>query len=311
MADAVGIHDHDDYKLGVVPHEKSDDELLEVMWAVDVESVAPTEVDHMTITPTLGRNDELGDCGPVNAANIEGIVWKYETGKAVIATNPQILTLYSFSTDPPFDPVTLANDNGVTNPDLYNAWRKHGLGGKPGPIAFGRLKDTSDASIAMAIDVFGAVTFAVDLQKAQQDQTDAATPIWDYSKSDEWGGHDICVGAISRSSGLAKCYSWAMKIGMTEAFRQNQLDEVYVPVFQSVIDSNKFNATVDRDAMASSFHNLTGGTLPASPAPTPTVITSVDLKADVATRLVHAANIKHMTPAAWLDHRLRTYFNMS
>lgn len=314
---AQGIHDHPRLKLGLIPHSKSKDELLQIRWAVEPGSVAPTEVDHMTITPGLDKNDVWGICGPTSADNINRIITKYETGTQVNAMQTQVNTLYTESSKPPFDPATGANDNGVQNPDLYAAWLKDGLAGEA-PIAYGQLADTSDASIALAIDVFGAVTMAVDLQTAQQSQSSAATPVWDYSKSADWGGHDICIGAISSKTGLADCYSWAEKIAMTEAFRKHQMLELWVPLFESVMLSDKFDLLVDSTAMKSDLSNLTGGkfTWPSAPAPTPTPQPITPPTASLQINLTDADVIARITKVAkgnvdlWTTKHFASYFKV-
>lgn len=321
MSQAVGIHAHEYFKLGLVPHEKTKDELIQVKWRVDPTSAAPTEVDHMTITPGLDGNDKYGDCGPTSADNIQRIITKYESGQQFNADEEQVLTLYSESSNPPFDQTTGANDNGVENPDLYSAWRKNGLAGQPGPIAYGQLADTSDASLALAIDVFGAVTMAVDLETAQQNQSEQASPIWDHVQSSEWGGHDVCVGAISKSTGLSHCYSWAILVAMTESFRQHQMLEVFVPLFASVYQSDKFDALVGQATIASAFKSLTGDDLvvptpptPAPPQPTPTPTPTSGLQinlsdTDVIRHITHAAGVT-ATVDEWATRHFRSYFKV-
>jgi hypothetical protein len=315
MAQARGIHDHPTRKLGYVPTTRSADELLQVRWAVDPTSVAPTEVDHSDIVAGLDNNDKWGICGPTSADNITRTITKYEFGTQINATQDQVNTLYTESSDPPFDPATGANDNGVENPMLYDAWRKNGLAGYA-PIAFGQLTDISDASIALALDTFGAATMAVDLEVAQQAQSDEDKIVWDYKKSAEWGGHDVCISYISKKNGsVVGCWTWAEWALMTPEFRAKQGIEVFVPVFAAVLASNKFNTNVDADAMASQFKTLTGedlvipGPSPAPPAPSPTSVLTLNITdQEIANHIIHAAGT-HPTDM-WAEHHFKSYFRI-
>jgi hypothetical protein len=286
---------------------------LQIRWKADPTSVAPTEVDHSNIVPGLYKNDTEGDCGPTSACNITRTVTKYETGTQVSPAQTACDALYSASTAPPFDPATGANDNGVDNPTMYGAWLDVGLGdGIEKPICYGQLANLSDASIALALDVFGAATMAVDLETAQQAQSDAPDATgkitWDYKKTGEWGGHDICLHSISKKAGsLVGAWSWAEWAWLTANFRKHQMIEIFLPVFASVVATDKFDALIDRDALDSDLFNLTNTYLPSSPAPASGLTLAVT-DPDVVQHITKVS--KSTTPDAWATKHFRSYFNV-
>jgi len=131
--------------------------------------------------------------------------------------------------------------------------------------------------VRAAVALFGGVLFGVDLQTAQQQQTDDG--LWDYNPSSEWGGHAIVAGAFDS---LATHYqadlggiTWAMPIGMTDAFLQHQLDECWAVVFAEHLKDDAFLAGVNVAALEEAYTTLTGRPFPnvdpgPGPGPVPT-----------------------------------------
>src|SRR2546421_561515 len=89
-------------------------------------------------------------------------------------------------------------------------------------LDFGLYDDDLDA----AVSIFGGVLWGVNLLEAQQAQTDAEPPKWDYRKSGEWGGHAVLHGTYEGPA-LDDVISWAIRVQTTAAFRLNQLEEAW------------------------------------------------------------------------------------
>lgn len=265
---ARGIHDHPRYKTGLAPHGYDDADLLPIHWRAKTIPAYADSVDRLSLltTDALGNN-QFGDCEEASCANHLAVDTRYLAGAEYDAPVADVLALYAASTKPPFNPSTGANDNGTDMVSGMKALQKAGLSGRK-IVAYGKLDDTSDASIMAAIDLFGAVIFAVDLQVAQQSQTDAGT--WDYHKSAEWGGHAICAARYDKATGLIGVRTWGMNVDTTPAFRQHQLMEVWVPIWPELLDSAGFAAGVDTEQLAADFASLTDGTLVVPPNPNPT-----------------------------------------
>lgn len=317
MTAATGIHDHPAKKLGLKPTTVPDEHLLQVGWKTAAVPDYPPAADYMShVVPGLDDNDQYGDCGPTSVDNHERITTLFEDGQQVDATLDEVFDLYRHSGCPDFDPETDADDNGVEMAVLLKAARDVGLGGRK-IAAYGKLRDISFESVCAAIAVFGAVLMAVDLQVAQQDQTD----VWDYEPgSEEWGGHAICAGRYDTTvnSGMVWVFSWGQMIGMTKQFIQNQLMEVWIPLWPSILTSDKFNQSVAVDELAADFRSLTGATLPIPaipPAPEPTPYDpqprSYSLSDLVVMHITSAADRRELSPDAWLEHHLRSWFRLT
>lgn len=229
----------------------------------------PAAADHFALVPKwiLGENDQFGDCGPVSVANSRLLTTTYLTGKPVIVSQAAIFDLYRRSGNPDFNPTTDADDNGVDMQTMLEAVLATGIDGVK-CLAFAKVNASNEAELQAAIDIFGSLLFGVDLETAQQSQTDAS--LWDYRKSAEWGGHAICAGRYAQSPDRMAVVTWADVVDTTAAFRSHQLQEAWAVIWPEHLGTKAFAEGVDIAALAADFHALTGGTLPIpTPAPTP------------------------------------------
>lgn len=312
----MGIHDHEIRKLGLLPHDRSDDQLLAVRWKAGTPPDVPARADFFAgVELGLDENDRFGDCGPTSVDNHRRVTTRALLGVEEAATLDAVFDLYRRSGNPNFDPATGADDNGVTMPALLGAARAGGLGGQK-LVAYGKLHDLSTESIAAAIALFGGVLFAVDLQAAQQTQT-----VWDYSNSGEWGGHAVVAAAYDLTTGFIDVGSWAERIPTTAAFRENQLWEAWVPIWPETIGSHRFQANVDVDGLAEQFKSLTGGELPIPVAPPPAPVPSPVpaggfplvlsiTDAALIDRLTRVAQRRGLTPERYVTAHFRHYFDL-
>jgi hypothetical protein len=145
------------------------------------------------------------NCGPVSVANSLKIITLEGTGVEVSVTQDDVFDLYRRSGNPNFDPETGADDNGVDMQTMLDALLKGGIGGRK-PLAFAKVDVLNLDEVRAAIAYFGCVLDGVDLQTAQQRETDAGGP-WDYDSSPEWGGHAITSGKYTSQTGKASLTS--------------------------------------------------------------------------------------------------------
>lgn len=314
-------------KLGLNPHGLPDEALLRVGWAAGQVPAYEPKLDRLaSITIGLDGNDKYGDCGPTASDNHDRVNTFFLTGTETDAPQAAVFDLYSRSTHPPFDPATGANDNGVDMVTMFKALKTGGLNGRK-IVAYAKLKDMSDPSIFAAIDLFGAVIFAVDLQVAQQGQTDSG--FWDYVQSDDWGGHAIVAASYDSTTGDIWVGTWGEKVRTTRAFRQHQLQEVWVPIWPELLGAKRFVDSVDGPTLAADFASLTGGGVLPIPAPTPPPApipplpgpTPLPPDPGAASFLVDdprvvahvdtVAGLRRTTPDAWLTLHLQHYFHLS
>jgi hypothetical protein len=242
----------------------------------------PASADNMTgLTFMMGGNDRFGTCGPTSVANYLVIDYA-KHGETITVTDDAIFELYRHAGNPGFDPATDADDNGVDMKKLLGAYAKHGLvithqDGQPErvyPAGWAALDHHDPGSLADGIGLAGAIVCGQALETAQQEQTSATPPLWDYEQSDPWGGHATVYGAYTgiTEAGLkdATTASWTELIGTTDAYVGNQLDEAYVIVSPATAASDTFNEVVDAGSFAADFEAQTGQKFtPVTPAPTP------------------------------------------
>lgn len=238
----------------------------------------PASVDHFAQVGRwfLGRNYEFGTCGPTSTANYLKLVFRYLVGEDVTITDDAILDLYRRSGNPNFDPATGADDNGVIMQTMLEALaaggidvvRADGTRENVKPVAFAQVNDDNLDEVRAAVAIFGGVLFGVDLEVAQQAQTDAQPPLWDYRASTDWGGHAIVAGLYtSATSGSdISVVTWAEVVGTTDAFCRSQLEEAWVVVLPQHLANPAFQQGIDLAALRMAYQQLTGRPLPI-PAP--------------------------------------------
>jgi hypothetical protein len=218
----------------------------------------------------LYDNDQFGDCGPTSVANSRKLVTRYLAGAEQSPSQDDVFDLYRRSGNPQFDPATDADDNGVDMPTMLSAVLAGGIGGVKG-IAYAAVDVHDLDEVRAAIDIFGFLLLGVDLETAQQRQTDAG--LWDYRRSGEWGGHAVLAG---KYTGAAKgsdvsVVTWGEVVGTTDAFWQHQVEEAYVVIWPEHLGTAAFQTGINTDALNTAYTNLTGkpGPFPGTPGPTP------------------------------------------
>jgi hypothetical protein len=241
----------------------------------------PQGADHYSRVSNwfLGSNDRFGTCGPTSIANYLRVVFKYLLGEDVTVTDQAIFDLYRRSGNPRFNPATGADDNGVDMQTMLEAFAKGGIQVVRGngttemvkPVCFAKAPATNLDDIRAVISIFGGILFGLDLETAQDAQTDQRPPIWDYRKSPSWGGHAVVgVGYTSAPAGVdIRDVSWAKVVGTTDMFVTRQTGEAWVAVLQQHLDHPAFQEGVDLSALAADYTALTGRPFPVAPTPSP------------------------------------------
>jgi len=243
----------------------------------------PLSADHLSQVPAwmLGANNRFRTCGPTSVANFAVLTWKYLLGMDITVTDDAVFDLYRRSGNPDFDPATGAGDNGVDMTVMLSALVSGGIeithadGTTETVIPLCFAAHNTDVDTVRAVtSIFGASLLAVDLDIAQQSQTDATPPLWDYVPgSGSWGGHAIPGGLYTSAAGAhamdEEVISWKLKVGTTDAFIRHQLSEAYVPVFEPLWDHPVFQAGIDQAALAADYQACTGRPFPVPVPPPP------------------------------------------
>jgi hypothetical protein len=234
----------------------------------------PAAADHFAKVTDWGlwQNDTYGDCGPVSFFNLRKLVTVYATGEEVQPTQDDVFRLYKL-VNPTFDPDDPGGpgDAGVDMQTMLELALKHEVCGPGVMLGFAKVDVSNPDEVRAATSIFGGVLHGVDLETAQQDQTDAG--LWDYKRSGEWGGHAVLSGRYTDPSGTAQdrtaVVTWAEVVDCTDAFEQHQLEECWVVIFQEHLDHPAFQEGVDVTALASAYESLTGRPFPGQPSPEP------------------------------------------
>lgn len=269
--------EHPRYKLGRRPPTNAPALMLGDVLTGAPLPVPPATVDHFReLEFGLYQNDVFGDCGPTSVANLIRLVTGGLLHEEVKPALHDVLDLYRRSGNPNFtgDPNNPGDDNGVVMQDMLSELLHNGIGDGAGgtlkPVAYAKLDVANDDELNTAVTIFGGVLWGVDLKVAQQKQTDATPPQWDYRRaSAEWGGHAILAGAFELGD-LSDVITWGQRVQTTAAFRQHQLEEAWVVVWPWHLEHPGFLYGVDLDALADAYETLTGRPLPLpEPPPTP------------------------------------------
>lgn len=233
---------------------------------------SPT-VDHFAEVDDWGlyTNDRFGVCGPTSVANLVKLITGSLDAAEWSPTLDDVYDLYRRSGNPDFDPDTGEGDNGVDMQTMLEALLSGGIGGQK-PLAFAKVNHGDPDEMRAAIEIFGGVLYGVDLQEAQQSQTDAG--LWDYVRgSQEWGGHAVLGGRYSDQAGTRDdrtgVVTWAELVDFTDDFDTHRVDEVWVVIWPENVGTRQFKEGIDRDALASAYESLTGRPFPGEPAPSP------------------------------------------
>jgi hypothetical protein len=308
---AQGIHDHPQLKLGKRPPKRA--RALRLAQFVDIAAAAaaptyPIVDDNFQTFVAAGRtfglyrNDAFGVCGPTMIANSRRLA-TFGAGAYEEPSQEDVFDLYRRSGNPDFDPATGTDDNGVDNQTMLEEAHRNGIGGVK-CLAFASVDHTDLDEMRAAINRFDFLCTGVNLDIAQQGQSNGASPVWSYVKgSPSWGGHDVLTAKYTSDPARdAECVSWAQFIDMTDEFVLQQLDEAWVVIWPETYAKM---TDVERRALAAAYEALTGRPFPVqppapapvppepTPAPTPTPGPSF---VDVDQQLADAAR-------SWLSRR--------
>lgn len=321
---------HPGRRLGKAKPDPTKPRLRLAPFLTGVMPAVPITADHFARVPQWGlyRNSDWGICGPTGLANSRRLITQAVNGTMDAPPQADVTDLYVRSTDPHFDPATGANDNGVILQDMLAEAVKNGLGAHK-PLGFAEVDHTNIDEMMAAVAVFGFLLIGVDLETAQQSQTDAH--LWDYSRSGEWGGHAILGGRYTNPDGTLSdrmgVITWAEVVDMTAAFMDQQLDEAWVVIWPEHLRDNAFLNGVNLQAFADAYQQMTGRPFPATvPAPVPPPTPSVDpvtpppVAPSGSTFQLDQVVLDHVASVArkntggdqskWLNHHLRTYFRI-
>lgn len=248
-------------RLGLRPADPDKSYLdFERFWLGTIPS-HPTSVNNMSAVTDWGMygNDKFGTCGPACVANFIKYLTKDLTGSEVSPSVNDAYDLYRRSGNPSFNATTGTGDNGVSMPVMLGALTSQGIGGMKS-LAYAKVPVTSLPAIQAAIAIFGGLLLGINMQTAQQSQTNANPPLWNYSQSSAWGGHAVVAGAYTGASSGADIgvVSWAKRIGTTDSFWSHQVQEAWAVILPAHLGTTQFIQNIDTATLNADYLALTG-----------------------------------------------------
>lgn len=272
---AIGIHVDQTMKLGLKPAQPATPALELGDFLTGIIPQYPKNADYIKGVPySLYNNDRYGVCGPTSVANYRRCVTSFLTGSMVAPSQDDVYDLYRRSGNPNFDPNSGADDNGVVMQTMLQALMSGGIGGTK-CVGYARVNPSKLDELDAAIAIFGGVLFGVNLQSAQQSQTDNG--VWDYVPSGQWGGHAV-FGAAFDEGGGNDVITWAKRVEMTDVFIRRQVMEAWVVIWPEHLKTKQFYQGLDVWKLSEAYEAITSkkfpAVLPPKPAPTPVPPTS-------------------------------------
>lgn len=270
MTEATGVHDHPRLKLGVRPGDPTRP-ALKLRSFVRQLPEHPIGVDDLGgVTFALDHNDAYGTCVPTAVDNYRRMVTQILTGSRQDATWAEVVAWYR-TQNPGFDPTLpegdpRQEDGGMVVQRFLEHLVREGV-----ILGFAKVDPDDEEEVKAALYLFLGVLNGLDLQVAQQAQTDVGC--WDYVSSGPgaaaWGGHATLSGAYSPSERAAEAnITWAKRVEMTLGFLRRRRSEAYVLIFPEHARHPEFRAGFDLEKYAEAFTNITGRPFPELP-PTP------------------------------------------
>jgi len=252
-----------DMKLGLLPPTPDRPALKVSDFLTGIIPKVPEKIDYMEGLkfPIFGNNS-YGVCGPVSVAHDRICTTSKISGVVTSPSQEDIWQLYRHSGNTNFDPNLPSDhprqeDNGVNMQTMLTALNKFGIGARR-CMAFARVDAKDIEELKISIAVFGCVLFGVDLQVAQQDQTDNG--VWTYSPSKNWGGHAVAGMAYANGIDIA---TWGKRVKMSDGFIKNQSSEAWVVIFPEHFSEKTFMEGVDFKILKGGYEKLTGRRFPS------------------------------------------------
>jgi hypothetical protein len=226
----------------------------------------PTSEDYLSKLSNwqmLG-NDQYGDCVAVTWANIRRLATA-TLSTEYYPTLDQVIALYK-TQNPNFP----SQDDGM---DIQTCLEYlNSTGGPDGvkAVAFAKVNFSDLNEVKAALAIFGSVWLGINVQQANMDEFNNNQP-WDYiSGSANEGGHSVIGGGyLNVSTDDVRFITWAEETGFTDNFWSHSVEEAWAVIWPEYLGTKEFEQGINLQQLAADYQELTGNTLPITPAPTP------------------------------------------
>lgn len=230
-------------------------------------AAAPASVDwHSNVADwPMYLNDQLGCCTEAMVGHNLQNTSTYGDGATETITDDDVLKAYErVSGYRPDDPST---DQGAVIQNVYNDWRKNGVGGHKA-LAFAEV-DVSDLNeVKTAINTFGGAGLGITVTQQMMDDFNAGKG-WTRAGGKSLGGHAIV--AVGYDADGVDVVTWATVIRMTWTMFRKVCEEAWIAVLPEWVNdqTGEDPLGVDLYGLGEALSALTGDGNPFLPTPTP------------------------------------------
>jgi hypothetical protein len=188
------------------------------------EIILTEDIADATYSGTLG-NTTAGDCTIAGMLRLQQFWAAKAQGKPVAFTDDQAITIYSALSG--YDPATGANDTGLVETDVLDAWVNTGFEGNK-LAGYSSIASVGVSQTQQAISIYGGVYLGLVLPESAMKQTEAGEPwsdVWYFSRA--LGGH--CVVAFEYDQYYIYVGTWGKRQPVTWEFFSRHFDAAYAP----------------------------------------------------------------------------------
>jgi hypothetical protein len=267
----------------------------------------PAQVDWYSAAPDwpMYLNDQIGDCTEAMVGHEIENASLYGYGSAIEIGDNDVLAAYERVSG--YNPADPSTDQGAVLQDVYNDWRKNGVGGHRN-LVFAQVNHERLDEVKQAVAAFGAVGLGIVVSQDMMDDFNAEEP-WARSTGAQLGGHAVPI--VGYDAKYVYVVTWGQVQRMTWPCLVAVTEEAWVAVLPEWFDAAGHDPEgIDLHGLGEAFHELTGEANPfpaPGPAPVPPgpVVTADQVLAASARLWVthrHAGANQRMADAlkAWL-----------
>lgn len=212
-------------------------------------------------------NDRIGDCTEAMVGHLIESASLYGGGTLSLVTAEDVLTAYErVSGYNPSDPST---DQGAVLQDVYNDWRKTGVGGRKN-LAFAQVDHQRPTDVKAAVYEFGATGLGIVVTESMMEDFDAGKP-WAEADGEDLGGHAVPIVGYDKS--FVYVVTWGKVQMMTWDCYRAVTEEAWVAILPEWFNTKGQDPQgIDLYGLGEAFARLTGEPNPfpqPPPAPSP------------------------------------------
>ena len=254
----------------------------------------PAQVDWYSEVPSwpMYLNDQIGDCTEAMVGHLIENTSAYGDGSLTYISENDVLTAYERVSG--YNPADPSTDQGAVLQDVYNDWRKTGVGGHMA-LVFAQVQHQNLLEVRQAVQHFGAVGLGLVVTDNMMADFQAGQP-WRRATGQILGGHAVPV--VGYDAEMVYVVTWGKVQPMAWGVFVHVVEEAWVAVLPEWFDGQGHDPEgVDLHGLGDAFAELTGSENPF-PAPGPAPVPPQPPGPPLATADETLAAVAHQ----WVTH---------